>query len=413
MKKIILLMLLLPLIVLADAELEALSAKVERDTLRVIVPINEHNISTGSGFIINKDGYVITNNHVTKDNRGLIILINKHDEYKDITLIKTYPKHDITILKINNYNKGTFFKLQKPSTIKKGQDINTLGFPGGADLLEGLSFNATLSDGIISKIDRATQGDFPPNYKFVQISATINKGNSGGPLFNNNGSIVGINTLGNGSPEVQGIFWAIHVEELIKVLKEKKIKYTIDGSSLKRIEMIWIAFAVLVLVVLILFFILSRRKQETPTIDEDEMSRLVRDKMKKYGGDSSSEEYIDDPYYQEEPKGTVAMGKPRESTRLMRIVLTPVQSALPTITSANDEPIMLGRGEGCDIVIPHAYVSREHLYLIIEKYKIKVIDLDSINGTYIDGQKLEPHKKYALQPKQQLVIGSEDIIYGY
>ncbi len=411
--------LLLPLIVLADAELEALSAKAERDTLRVIVPINEHNISTGSGFIINKDGYVITNNHVTRDNRGLIILKNKYDEYKDITLIKTYPKHDITILKINNYNKGTFFKLQKPSTIKKGQDINTLGFPGGADLLEGLSFNATLSEGIIAKIDRATQGDFPPNYKFVQISATINKGNSGGPLFNNNGSIVGINTLGNGSPEVQGIFWAIHVEELIKVLKENDIKYTIDGSSLKRIEMIWIAFAALALVVLILFFILSRRKQETPTIDEDEMSRLVRDKMKKYGGDSSSEEYteeeyMDESYYQEdEPRDTVVMGKPRESTHLMRIVLTPTQGTLPTITSANDEPITVGRGESCDIVISHAHISKEHLYLIIEKYKVKVIDLGSTNGTYIDGQKLEPHKKYALQAGQQLIIGSEDIIYGY
>lgn len=418
MKRVILLIITISDLVWGS--LSMITDKAERDTFRVIVPITTEKISTGTGFIINKEGYCITNNHVTQSAQGLLMLKNKYDEYTDITLIKTYPKHDITILKINNYSKGTFLKLQKPSSIIRGEEIYPLGFPGGADILEGLSFTATLGKGIISKIDSATQGSFPPNYKLIQISADINHGNSGGPLLNKNGSVVGINTLGMRDGSTQGINWAIHIEELIKLLKENNIKYTVDHSDLAQVDktkIIWIALGVLAFVVLVLFFILSSRKEQPHGIDADEVSRLVRDKMKKHGQDSSGEvyeeEYIDEPYYQEESKGTVVMGKPRESTELMRIALTPTDATLPTITSASDEPIMVGRSESCGVVLSHALVSKEHLYLILQQDRVRVIDLDSTNGSYIDGQKLKPHKKYALKAGQKLIIGSEDIIYGY
>ena len=418
MKNIIILFILLSSNAICTSIIK-ITAIVDKDIFRVIVPITVETISTGTGFLINKDGYVITNNHVIKEGHNVFKLRNKYDEYSNITLIKTYPKHDITILKIDNYTKGSFLKIQQPSTIIKGEKVFSLGFPGAGDILGGLTFNASLNGGLISKIDRATQGSFPLGYKLIQMDAVINKGNSGGPLINKNGAVVGINTLGHSSANVQGMFWAIHAEELIKILKENNIKYTIDTNTLEEVDIdnymknIWIILAIFAFIVISVLILISRKKQKAGEIDEGEVSRLVRDKMKKYNNSDNIEEYQEVFYEDESTDTVVIMDRDIEATEIIKILLTPMDKTLPTISSQNSQPITLGRSDDCDVTIDNRDISREHLYIILEQNRVKVIDLGSTNGTYIDGNKLEPHKKYTLQTEQKLVIGSEEVVYAY
>ena len=397
MKKIILIAIVFTQLLIAS--IDKVTEIAEHDTLRVVVPLGGTRASTGTGFLINTEGYLITNNHVVEGSRGRFILKNNYDEYKDVTLVKTYPKHDIAILKINNYNKKTFLKLQKPSTIKKGLNVYPLGFPGGADMLEGLSFNATLSAGIISKIDIATEGKFPKNYKFIQIDAAINHGNSGGPLLSKTGTVLGINTLGRNN--TQGIFWAIHVEELIKILDKNNIKYTIDDGNIgevNRMKNIWIILAVFgALVIGILIYISKKKHTVTAEVDEREISRLVKEKILKHGGSSKSVQ---------EPKGDK-----ENRTSSMNISLIPRSKNLQEINNTSKKELIVGRSKNSDVSIDNAEVSKEHVRLLLKGDVVEVTDLGSTNGTYIDGKKLEANKKYILTKGQSLVIGSEEVVY--
>jgi len=381
LKKILLLVVILSQTLFGS--LAKVTEMAEHATFRIIVPLGSNKISTGTGFVINAKGYIITNNHVVRGNKGIFLVKNKFDTYKKVDLIKTYPKNDIAILKINGY-KGTFLKLQKPSTIKKGLNIYPLGFPGGADMLEGLSFNATVNAGIISKIDIVTEGNFPPNYKFIQIDAAINHGNSGGPLLSS----------------VQGIFWSIHVEELIKLLDENHINYVVDDSNIGEVnnmKKIWIVLALFFILMIGLLIFISKKKNVKAEIDEREISRLVKDKIKKHGDVNVD---IDDNHDVE------------DKTRMMKISLIPTNSSFPTITNEKKQELLVGRSQLCDIVIDNSSVSKKHLNLVLRGSKVEVEDLGSTNGTYIDGKKLTPHKTYILHKGEKLIIGNEEITYN-
>jgi len=403
LKKIILLITLFVQILFGS--IESVTEIAEHDTFRVIVPLGNNKASTGTGFIINKDGYLITNNHVVKGGSGKIFVKNNFDEYKDVSLIKTYPKHDIAILKINNYKKTTFLKLQNPSTIKKGLQVYPLGFPGGADLLEGLTFNASLSAGIISKIDITTEGKFPPNYKFIQIDAAINHGNSGGPLLSKNGTVLGINTLGRKG--TQGIYWAIHVEELIKVRDENSIDYIIDNDNIgdtNNMKSLWIVLALFGVLVLGILIFISKKKNPVAEIDEREVSRLVKEKIQKHDNRNANGVVSDELKVNENVE---SLGK----THMMSVTLVSKNTMFPEINNLNKQEIILGRSDISDIVINNASVSKQHLKLLMRGSLVEVIDLGSTNGTYIDAKKLTPNQSYTLELGQKLTIGSEDVIY--
>ena len=400
MKRILLIVTLLITNIFALSTAQVVE-KAEPMTFRVVVPLSGSTASTGTGFIINKDGYLITNNHVVEGHRGKIFVKNKFDTYQNVKLIKTYPKRDIAILKIENYNKGIFFKLQDPDSIKKGEMIFPLGFPGAADILEGLSFNASLSQGIISKITHDNSGFFINNYTLIQIDAVINHGNSGGPLLNKHASVVGINTLGNGADGVQGIFWSIHVKELIKTLKENNIDYTIDNESMEvkdKTQTIWYVLGLLGFVILVVIVIVLKRKNITTQVDEREISKLVKDKILKY----TPKDDIKDKAIQKEKS---------EQTRMMTLSLIPYNSKLPEINNIKKQELIVGRSTGCDVLIDHNSISKKHVKIILKGDTIEIIDLGSTNGTYINGKKLITNKSYILNDFEELMIGSEEVIY--
>lgn len=145
----------------------------------------------GSGFIISADGYVITNAHVAKDQPSVLTV--KMSDGKEIPAdVVGYATGgvDLAILKINRNQKFPTVKLGNLSSIKVGDSVYAIGTP----LYE---FNQnTLTNGMVSGI--RDNGDW------IQTNAAISPGNSGGPLVNDRGELIGINTIGLGGKVVDG-----------------------------------------------------------------------------------------------------------------------------------------------------------------------------------------------------------------
>ncbi len=139
-------------------------------------------VALGSGFVFTADGYVVTNNHVVKDAQEVRVAFQNGESY-DATVIGTDPKTDLALLKIKSDK--TFPHVTFATTeAKVGDWVMAVGNPFG--------LGGTVTSGIISARGRDIGSG--PYDDFLQIDASINKGNSGGPTFNLEGDVVGINT---------------------------------------------------------------------------------------------------------------------------------------------------------------------------------------------------------------------------
>lgn len=136
----------------------------------------------GSGFIISQDGYIVTNNHVIEDADQISIELFS-GETLDATLVGTDPKTDIALLKVDSPDALPHVNFGDSDVSRVGDWVMAIGNPLG----QGFSVTA----GIISARNRALQGAYDD---FIQTDAAINRGNSGGPLFNMQGDVIGVNT---------------------------------------------------------------------------------------------------------------------------------------------------------------------------------------------------------------------------
>lgn len=144
---------------------------------------NDTSYSFGSGFIINRDGYILTNYHVIKN--ATEVTVTTADKQKfDAAIIGTDPKTDIGLIKINGENFPTI-QLGNSDAIKTGQWVLAFGAP--------YEFIQSVTAGIISATGRHALG-ISDYEDYIQTDAAINPGNSGGPLVNTNGEAIGINT---------------------------------------------------------------------------------------------------------------------------------------------------------------------------------------------------------------------------
>ena len=141
--------------------------------------------STGSGFLISEDGYILTNNHVVEKATEVVVRLIDRREY-EAEVIGLDPQSDLALIKIKE-NDLPFLELANSDQAKVGEWVLAIGSPFGLDY--------SVSAGIISAIGRSIPADGRQNYvPFIQTDVAINPGNSGGPLFNLNGEVVGINS---------------------------------------------------------------------------------------------------------------------------------------------------------------------------------------------------------------------------
>ena len=167
--------------------------------------------SLGSGFIIDKDGYIVTNNHVVAEADQIKVRLFDEREY-DATIVGRDPKTDLALIKIEGAKDLKPLPLGDSSALKVGTWVVAIGSPFGLE--------QTVTAGIVSAKGRIIGAG--PYDDFIQTDASINPGNSGGPLLDLEGKVVGINTAIVASG--QGIGFAIPVDMAEKIVAQLKDK---------------------------------------------------------------------------------------------------------------------------------------------------------------------------------------------
>ncbi len=165
----------------------------------------------GSGFIIDPRGYIVTNRHVIVGADEIQVTLEGNKKFK-ATVVGADPKTDVAIIKIDGHNLPVV-KLGDSRTLEVGDWVLAVGNP--------LGFAQTVTAGIVSAKGRSDMGLLPYE-DFIQTDAAINKGNSGGPLVNIEGEVIGLNTAiastREGSEGFLGIGFAIPVNIVKKVV---------------------------------------------------------------------------------------------------------------------------------------------------------------------------------------------------
>jgi len=171
----------------------------------------------GSGFIISEDGYILTNNHMVEDAKEVKIELADGRKF-DAEIIGTDPESDVAVVKINAENLP-YLELADSDELEVGEWVLAIGNP--------LTLSHTVTAGIVSAKGRSVGlADFE---SFIQTDAAINRGNSGGPLINLDGKVVGINTAIVGATGNIGIGFAIPINMVKYAYKQLR-----EGGSVER-----------------------------------------------------------------------------------------------------------------------------------------------------------------------------------
>jgi S1-C subfamily serine protease len=165
----------------------------------------------GSGFIIDKEGHILTNYHVIEDARQVEVTLNNRKKYK-ATIVGTDRAHDLAVVQIKSPDLQPL-ALGDSTHLQVGQKVYAIGNPFG---LAG-----TLTRGIVSSIRQVQEPDGMVIEEAIQTDAAINPGNSGGPLLNWHGEVIGINTMiASSVGQSAGIGFAIPINTAKAVLND-------------------------------------------------------------------------------------------------------------------------------------------------------------------------------------------------
>ena len=200
-------------------------AEVYASTVNSVVSINCSSVSTnifgqsvqsassGSGFIITQDGYIVTNHHVVSGASSVTVTLYDGTEYP-ATVVGSDSDYDVAVLKINATGLQPV-TLGNSSSVNVGDSVLAIGNPLGE-----LTFS--MSQGIVSCCDRAINVDGTP-FNMIQVDASINPGNSGGPLLNLYGEVVGIVSAKYSSysdTTVEGLGFAIPINDVQAIITD-------------------------------------------------------------------------------------------------------------------------------------------------------------------------------------------------
>lgn len=166
--------------------------------------------SLGSGFIVSKDGYVISNYHVIKGAGEIVVRLSDRREFK-AKVVGSDPRSDIAVLKIDSAADLPVVKLGRSEALQVGEWVLAIGSPFG--------FDHSVTAGIVSAKGRSLPNE---NYvPFIQTDVAINPGNSGGPLFNLDGEVVGVNSqIYSRTGGFMGLSFAIPIDVVMNVYKQ-------------------------------------------------------------------------------------------------------------------------------------------------------------------------------------------------
>lgn len=418
----------------------------------VVVFVDQGNyylvVGHGSSYLISEHGHLVTNDHVLHpENHGkeipagakltsfVLLSLTPKLDLRPVQPIYTDAQKDLAILKADDLP-GTPLLFADAAQVHVPQSVYAIGFPSASDDLaagRGLGDPASFTQPKIST--GSLKGDYQMagNIHAWEHQAPIHSGNSGGPLVNACGQVVGTNTLGH--TQAQSTFVAVALEELMPELNRLGLPFT-QARTACRAEMalpLWLKGLSLGIVLLLLgsiAYLLRLRAQIKaglhPRIDSVLLRRLVGLEPKpsadkqgfQWRRDEHGRLYRFDPIqgviYQEDQArlDQVEAQTPRTAPVSAKQLTLVSPTGHPEIKLAANQTITLGRDPNqVDYCIEQAAISARHLSLDYNGHSLLVEDLGSTNGSYLDGVRLIAPTE--LRPGQLLSLGAASGLLDY
>jgi len=392
-------------------------AAVEASVVRVIAPQSDPDTySMGTGWIVHGRRIVITNNHVVEGGVSffLAVMSNGKPETIPATLLRRSPEKDLAVLEAARDLPGEALPLagyDVPATTR----VIAVGFPGTADLALfsdratgetkavrfGLDdpdfYRPTWTEGVASRnISYYRTLDGP----VLQHSAAINQGNSGGPLIDACGRVLGVNTIRAIEGEPQGVFYAIHPKEIARFLEVASFGPTMIASpctvaSSASALVIPMLSATLLLAAAALWLAWNRRVEVVVrplTAVANRVSRIAA-----FGHAATPT--------MKSPRAT----PPSPAHRTPKPVTFVPKAAGPEFVIDREkldrgQALVIGRSRASDVVLSHESVSRRHARMWLDKDGVLWIeDLGSTAGTFVDDERIT---KAAVAPGKRVRFGT-------
>lgn len=241
--------------VFAAGSVPAQVLKSARSVVRVFSEYQD-GWATGSGFVISNtksETLIATNYHVVEDAPvEVYVWTDEGNDLTPVTIVASSESQDLCILRLSGSYQ--FRALTLSGSAHQGDEVFAVGFPGAADVLSDkaahTSADVTITNGIISAVRSLTLTDSGSPLTLYQISAAINSGNSGGPLLNAKGQVIGINTYG--VQDAEGVNGAISVAELQSLANSYRIRlhrssfglYAAVGGGIVLAAFVWMLWKV-------------------------------------------------------------------------------------------------------------------------------------------------------------------------
>ncbi len=379
--------------------------ELEKSVVRIVTQTNR-GIGTGTGFVINDQGYIATNVHVIDGGNLIKAIPTNSNAMYDVDVIAMSYELDLAIVRASGINLPPITLSLALS--RKGQKVWAIGYPGGADRNRP-AHDPTVQDGVIGRIFSGAWKI--QKFRIIQHNAPTNPGNSGGPLLDDCGRVIGVNTQASlvviaspsdgvtRVPHAAGIYWSSHIEELAKLLRENAISFQSEddaclpadstGHSAEAEQaktqaedasqqfLIWL---ILLGAVALAALILALKKPRQQVIH--------------------AADYVSRRFKSKEPTGVVEKRAPEKLPEHGLMLAgfdgngNPIRIALPPNRFAEQRlGVSLGRHpELVDEIIQDQNVSRRHVRISAQAGQFYIEDLNSSNGTFLNHRKLSPFK---------------------
>ncbi len=396
---------------------ESAITAADRSVVRVIVK-NGEGYTSGTGFVVAAGGIVVTNSHVVAEGKEVWVLVKGPDRKPQelpAAITWTSADYDLALLKVPDLE-------QPPLTISdqlpdKGSQVISIGYPGVADRLGQDVKNlaeSTLTQGVIGRVVMSSWRKGGQQFNILQHGAAVNRGNSGGPLMDSCGRVVGVNTQkevgriegsaadGQFVNQADGIFFASHAAILLEVLSRQGITASISNGGCAPesmpvtseapipvapmpVQIGWIQLSAIGVSILLAVGALVVALKKSSAVSETFTQYRRRSEPEK-----------SKPEGPKSPRKLLLSGQD-SSNQSVSFVVDPARCI--------NRPLVLGRdGAHCDLVIDDPTVSRRHASLAWSAGRWLLTDLTTTNGTWVDGVPVNA-KPVVVRKGQSLTLG--------
>ncbi len=390
-------------------------SEAEKSVVRVFTG---QGTGSGSGSVVAR-GYVLTNHHVIADESDIQVASKHLRNPLQATVVWQSQGLDLALLKVSGLALPSL--IVRIGKLNKGEKVWALGYPGVSDTDDEFILEATATDGVISLIKRDTWHP-PTKLTMIQHSAKINPGHSGGPLLDDCGRQIGVNTSGVDGPGINVVFLASHIKEAIPHLKSKGVNPRINNSpcvasaatpsavpattppAASQSAANWdvrigILIALIIAVCALLLALKGPRQKIIQAVEA--MSEVIRTNKTRR--------------------------QTRKAARASRKSSPAIKSALfLTGFDARGNRVKIGVpqngadekhggfviGRQADVVdapIEDASISRRHVRLFYENHTYKIEDVNSANGTKLNGKPIAPFARIEFKVGAMITLGKIDL----